>query len=643
MATSIASILRDGEDPSMPALRNWLEALSASVSASSLGLRVFKSKVALDAYVPTGNDPVYAFVADGAAFRGYRFDAGAWSPDGTFAQGLSAVIQPLVAAAALSADRAEAALRKANPEGFVYGDVRFALAVDADGYATAWFDADGALHAKLADGAVQGETIKVFTADVSAGFVDMDGYVAGALNAGGNPVTVSGPFVARVAGADGARDIMLTDPTGSAYLTYSEGDSTTPTVQGDQIAWLRGTAMKSRDISARAVVSAGVTTIAMIAGYGQSNSVGGDPGPIGLDRVPLDPGRGIMFPGGIVPARYGELVTEADLGQMVDLSGPARDSLPAIGPRLVRGYIGALPVTQAVAYASSGVRGLRYDQLKPGTPFWANLIRTIVVAKLQAWRAGLGFTVDAMPYVQGESNFATATTDSYKANLFEMRDAFRIAVRAITFSATAAPPILIVQPSSWTAAAYKLTTAQVPLAQMAAMAEDAASFAVVGPMYSLTHMADGLHPDAEGQRRMDEMIGDGLARMVRGAGAAGLYVTQAVRNGATVTATCRLPEGGALAIDTALVSNPGQFGVRYIKADGSEVAISNIVVNGATITLTLATAVAGTLRFALDGTAGQPAGPTTGARCCIRDTFAAPSANGQPRYNWMLHHAIGVA
>jgi len=53
--------------------------------------------------------------------------------------------------------------------------------------------------------------------------------------------------------------------------------------------------------------------------------------------------------------------------------------------------------------------------------------------------------------------------------------------------------------------------------------------------------------------------------------------------------------------------------------------------------------VAGTLRFALDGTAGQPAGPTTGARCCIRDTFAAASANGQPRYNWMLHHAIGVA
>jgi hypothetical protein len=560
------------------------------------------------------------------------------------------ILAPLIANASTSASRseaaaarAEAALRNANPDGFVTGDVRLALAVDADGYVAAWFDADGALHARLADGTVQGETIKVFTGDVAAGFVDMDGYVAGALNASGFPVIVNGPFAARVTGTDGARDIVLTDASGSAYLTYGEGDSTTPTVQGDQIAWLRGAAMKSRDISARAVVSAGVSTIGMIAGYGQSNSVGGDPGPIGLDRAPLDPGRGIMFPGGIVPARYGELVTEADLGQMVDLSGPARDNLPAIGPRLVHGYIGALPATQAVAYASSGVRGLRYDQLKPGSPFWANLIRTIVVAKLQAWRAGLAFTVDAMPYVQGESDFVTATTASYKANLFEMRDAFRIAVRVITFSATAAPPILIVQPSSWTSAAYKLTTAQVPLAQMAAMADDAASFAVVGPMYPLTHMADGLHPDAEGQRRMDEMIGDGLARMARGAGAAGLYVTGATRSGVTITATCRLPEGGALAIDTTLVSNPGQLGVRYVKSDGSEVAISNIAVSGATITLTLATAVAGTLRFALDGTAGQPAGPTTGARCCIRDTFAAASANGQPRYNWMLHHAIGVA
>jgi hypothetical protein len=94
MAT-IASILIDGKDPSMPALRAWLQNLSSAVSASVQGLRVFASEALLNAYTPTGNEPIYAFVADGTSFQAYRY-AGGWSADETYFEGVAAIVQPQV-------------------------------------------------------------------------------------------------------------------------------------------------------------------------------------------------------------------------------------------------------------------------------------------------------------------------------------------------------------------------------------------------------------------------------------------------------------------------------------------------------------------------------------------------------------------
>ncbi len=106
MAT-IASILRDGEDPSMPALRQWLQNLEATVAATLVGLRVFKSVADLNAYVPSGDQPIYAFVADGTAFTGYRYTS-AWAVDTSFYEGITAIAQPIFDEAVAAADRAEA-------------------------------------------------------------------------------------------------------------------------------------------------------------------------------------------------------------------------------------------------------------------------------------------------------------------------------------------------------------------------------------------------------------------------------------------------------------------------------------------------------------------------------------------------------
>jgi hypothetical protein len=95
MARTIASILRDGQDPSMPALRQWLQALSTSVSATVMGFRAFPALADLNAYTPTGTEPTYAFTTDDGLMA-YKYEGGAWAVDDSFYQGFGALTDPLV-------------------------------------------------------------------------------------------------------------------------------------------------------------------------------------------------------------------------------------------------------------------------------------------------------------------------------------------------------------------------------------------------------------------------------------------------------------------------------------------------------------------------------------------------------------------
>lgn len=555
--------------------------------------------------------------------------------------GLTPEDKALVQDGVEAAERADDAATKAERSmtaasiGPATSDIALALGADEGGAAPAWFDGDGRLHAVLADGG----SVIVLTGGVVSGIVDADGYVGQARDVTGAQVDRFSPFTVALVGDD----VAVINATARALVTYGEGAQSAPSRSGDRVAWLDAAgAFHSVDASVRPDL-VGMVRLWLLLVYGQSNSVGGDAMP-GLDRLPLDPGRALMFSRGLVPSDASNEVPVADaaLGRMIDLTGPIYDGNGAVGFRAAHGYLAALPADTALAVANSGVRGRAIAALTVGTVPFRNLIKTIVRAKLQAWAAGVPFAVPAIVYVQGESDFATATVDGYAAALVTLRNGVRDATRAITGDNAADPPMLIVQPSSWTVS--NLATSAVPLAQMKAMITDATRFAVIGPMYHLPHEPTSpLHLTSEGNRRLDEMCGDALARLARGAGAAGLYATGAVRNGTAVTVTCRLPEGGALAIDTASVTDPGQMGLVYRQADGSAVAISNIAVNGDKITFTLASAVAGTLGFALEGTAGAKAGPTSGPRCPIRDQFGAISADGQPRFNWMLEHSIAVA
>lgn len=107
---TIASILRDGEDPSMPALRTWLANLAATISVASGGFRTFASQAALNAYTPAAGEPTYAFVTD-PEFTPYKFSGSLpWVADPTFFDGFTALIEPELSEALSTADAARNAV-----------------------------------------------------------------------------------------------------------------------------------------------------------------------------------------------------------------------------------------------------------------------------------------------------------------------------------------------------------------------------------------------------------------------------------------------------------------------------------------------------------------------------------------------------
>lgn len=125
--TELATILQDGSNVDMPALRNWLAALRGKADATAAafaaaGQLAFATITDRDAYAPEGGieDGVLAFVyrnndaVDDAANGFYQYNAAGtptWESAGWLNEGLASVVQPLVdeaeaaqAAAELAAD-----------------------------------------------------------------------------------------------------------------------------------------------------------------------------------------------------------------------------------------------------------------------------------------------------------------------------------------------------------------------------------------------------------------------------------------------------------------------------------------------------------------------------------------------------------
>jgi hypothetical protein len=546
------------------------------------------------------------------------------------------------------------------------------IVIDEDGYMGYAWNADPTVSAATLTnsviatlGASGNAVIDLITPGLGWLIADEDGYVGSSLNVDqGISLTgeITRDYTVFSRGASPGRDIVIIDATQSLQLTDSvmgDGDNYQPLGGTRNIRWVKGAAgaetFQVRPFTYRPVPAAtGVTALMHIISTGQSLDLGIEAAP--QSYPPLNPGRALMFGGlgGISPGWYyvagvgntnnAALTDDSEFGPLVDAKAVNSET---IGPRLMSGLVATGPANRAYLYSVHGSNGASYANIKKGgnNSQYRNSLRAIVLARFYAWLAGIDYTVSDMTFVHGEADRADSKA-TYLAKILELHDNYEADIRRLSGKPAQNLRMYLCQTSGW--CSYGDVYSAVPLAQLQCALDDPAHYTCIGPKYYYTYAAGaGVHIIGSQQAKHGEYYARAKAVVDAGGTWKPMYPTAAARSGTSVSVTVNVPEG-ALTLDTALVTDPGNYGVTYEDGSGNQIVVSGVSIAGSTINFTIATAIAGKAQFGMrkPGSAGVAvsAGPTTGCRTCFRDSAAAVSAvDGSRLYNWMSHSEIAVA
>lgn len=297
-----------------------------------------------------------------------------------------------------------------------------------------------------------------------------------------------------------------------------------------------------------------------------------------------------------------------------------------------------------VLVSCHGIGGTAYAGLKKGTVAFANGIAQVTAAKAIADGSMRSYVVRVVTNVHGESDHV-ARNASYAANLAEWQADYETDVRAIT-GQTEPIPMLQTQMSSWTK--YGQATSTIPQQQLDASVASGGKIVMVGPKYTVEYAPDGVHLTSAGYRHMGEYYAKVYRRIVlEGKPWEPLRPAQVTLAGDELTVRFLVPVP-PLALDTTLVTNPGNFGFEYSDESASPptiVAVSLVGADSVRIKLSAAPAATATgkvVRYAYTGTPGALGGATTGPRGNLRDSDTSRSRHGNPLFNWAVHFAMPV-
>ncbi len=292
--------------------------------------------------------------------------------------------------------------------------------------------------------------------------------------------------------------------------------------------------------------------------------------------------------------------------------------------------------------SAHGVSGQPYAVLRKGTTAYANGMAQVTAGAMLAAAASETYTVRAVTVIHGESDH-NGGNQNYDQNLLEWQSDYEADVQAIT-GQTAPVPMFTDQMSSFTALGS--TTSTIPLQQLAAAAARPDRIFVVAPKYMLAYVPDGVHLTGDGERMLGEYYAKAWRRvLVDGEPWLPVSPRAVQRDGAVITVDFNVP-APPLVLDTTLVTDPGTFGFGFSDTSGAAPTITAVeIVDDDTVRITLSAAPTGgnkRLRYAMTGTTGAAAGPTTGARGNLRDSDGAVSLAAYPLYNWCVHFEEAV-
>lgn len=397
---------------------------------------------------------------------------------------------------------------------------------------------------------------------------------------------------------------------------------------------------------AQTMLSSGITDLVHLIGTGQSLSNGQSSTPV-LTTTAFDAGRAVMFTAGVKATGtaqssgfISEVISAADVATFVNAYETGTET--PMSETALQWLDGEASSTGALI-STHGIGGAQYSLIKKGTIPYENMFIAMRRAYLLCSLLGVNYTCPYLLTVHGEAN-VTASKATYLGYLNEWRSDFTDDRNALT-GETSEVMLVVDQISNWTA--YSYATSEVPLAQLQVALDDPTNNICYTSKMMLP-TADGIHLTNLSSINLGARRGRALAQVRAGTYTGALYMTSAVRTGASVVLTFNMPYGGDdIDLYTGLVSDPGNYGVEWSDAgDGNAVTISSVAATASNqVTVTLSTTPTGTAQkigIAITGTPTANAGPTTGARNCIRSATADVDSHGTAMDHYALHQIIDV-
>jgi hypothetical protein len=319
----------------------------------------------------------------------------------------------------------------------------------------------------------------------------------------------------------------------------------------------------------------------------------------------------------------------------------------------VSGQVNKLTGANQVNFICSahGVGSATLDVIsKPSTSYSAAIAAVTAGVSLSA-AASKTYQVPLIIFHHGEQDDGTSTLrnqiPNYRTKLLTYINNYNTDINALTGRSDVIP-LFATQTSGWTIGST-FATPYTAIELYEAFKANPTLIYLICPKYWLsTDPTGAIHLDTFGYQALDELVGAAIFQtFVQKKPWKPLYPTSVVRTGANVKATFNVPVA-PLVFDTTTITDPnGVKGFEYVNGSNVPVTINSATLDpdGVSVNLVLASATAGSLRYAYTGTVGNAPGPTTGARGCLCDSSNYPSNYNipYPIKNWCVHFSETVA
>ena len=443
-------------------------------------------------------------------------------------------------------------------------------------------------------------------------------------------------------GPVGQRDIWaLVDSM--VYQLTSSGDNTSPQVQAGSISYVerkKSVTRKVAFIPEAGVIAGFVKIIWHLIYNGQSLQCGIGSGTPSTQQAPT----------------ANRLLTIKDGVQLSDEKGTLSPDMvapfqpmaaktlepPALQVAAHLNRTRSLPSDVGLLTSMHGRGGQSILALNKGTIPYGNSITAMTEAKAECMRLGYGYKVPFVGWNQGQHDGAWAA-GLYLAALVQLQIDYQADIQAITGQVENIP-LLLTQMSNWTAPTYKRAFSNIPHEQLQAALDYPDRFVMAGPQYWMPSNNDGIHLPASSYARDGVMVGRAASAILNGFKWMPLHCVEAIREGNKVDVRFHVPSL-PLVIDTVNVTDPGNYGIRWIDSTDSATVTAVEQIGSDTLRITLSGEPTGAdqkVGIADIGIASTRAGPTTGPRTCIRDSAPDLDAEGVPVFNWACHQRFPV-